>query len=216
VAVQAALPAAQARYYTTYRIWGSGDLIISNRYVPGRKQLPEIPRLGLKLILPVEFSHLFYYGRGPHENYWDRNSGAAVDLYKQTVSQQYHPYIRPQENGHKTDVRWLALATDQGLGLLVVGRPLLSFNALHFLLEDFDPGLKKAQRHACQLKERNLVTLNIDYKQMGVGGDNSWGARPHPEYTLPANKEYSFSFRFRLFSLKDEDPLVLSKQKFGT
>jgi len=209
------LPEAQAHFYLTYRIWGSGDIIVSNRYLPGRKQLPEIPRLGLSFVLPVDFNRLLYYGRGPHENYWDRKSGADVGFYKQTVSQQYHPYIRPQENGHKTDVRWLALTTDQGLGLLLVGRPLLSFNALHFLAKDFDPGLKKTQRHACQLQERKLVAVNIDYKQMGVGGDNSWGARPHPEYTLSGNREYSFSFRLRPFSLQEEDPLVLSKQKFG-
>jgi len=92
---------------------------------------------------------------------------------------------------------------------------LLSISAHHFLNQDFDPGPVKQQRHTYHLRKRDLVTLNPDYKQMGVGGDTSWGdrARPHPEYTLYA-KEYSYSFRLRPFSSKDETPMALSKQRF--
>jgi beta-galactosidase len=112
--------------------------------------------------------------------------------------EQYHPYIRPQENGNKTDVRWVTLTNKAGMGLMVKGMPLLSVSAHHFLNEDFDEGDVKKQRHPYDLKPRDLVTLNLDYKQMGVGGDTSWGdrARPHPEYRIPV-KEYSFRFRIR-------------------
>jgi len=209
------LPAVNSKYYTTYKVFGSGDIIITNKFVPGSKDLPEIPRIGMTKTLPVEFENISWYGRGPHESYWDRKSGAAVGVYSGKVMDQYHPYIRPQENGNKTDVRWVALTNDKGLGLLAVGMPLLSISAHHFLNQDFDPGPVKQQRHTYHLRKRDLVTLNPDYKQMGVGGDTSWGdrARPHPEYTLYA-KEYSYSFRLRPFSSKDETPMALSKQRF--
>jgi beta-galactosidase len=215
VEVSAIIPAGQSRYFTSYRILGSGDIIISNRFVPGpdNNGLPEIPRFGMTLTLPASFDHIAWYGRGPHESYWDRKTGAAVGLYRGTVMEQYYPYIRPQENGNKTNVRWVALTNDAGVGLLAVGMPHLSVSAHHFTIDDFDPGLEKAQRHTTDLKKRDLVTLNLDYRQMGVGGDTSWGARPHDEYTLFV-REYSYSFRLRPFSANDGKPMVLSKLIF--
>jgi beta-galactosidase len=209
------LPAVNSKYHATYTVFGSGDVVIKNRFVPGSLALPEIPRVGMKMSLPVEFENISWYGRGPHENYWDRKTGAAVGVYSGKVRDQYHPYIRPQENGNKTDVRWVALMNDKGLGLLAVGRPLLSVSANHFLMEDFDHGPEKQQMHTFHLRKRNLVTLNLDYKQMGVGGDTSWGdrARPHPEYTLYA-QEYSYSFRLRPFHSKEMKPMALSKMRF--
>jgi beta-galactosidase len=195
------LPAAAAKYYTTYRILGNGDIIIDNSFEPANTNLPEMPRFGMKMTLPAEFENISWYGRGPHENYWDRKTGAAVGVYSGKVIDQYHPYIRPQENGNKTDVRWVALTNENGTGLLAVGLPLLSISALPFLDEDFDPGPEKRQRHACDVKKRDLVTLKLDYKQMGVGGDTSWGdrARAHPEYRLPV-KVYSSSFILRPYA----------------
>jgi beta-galactosidase len=195
-------------------ILGSGDMIIQNRFIPGSPELPELPRLGMQMILPVEFDNMEWYGRGPHESYWDRKTSAAVGLYQGKVEDQYHPYIRPQESGNKTDVRWVALTDDQGIGLLAVGMPLLSVSANHYLMDDFENGPEKEQRHATDLKKRGLVTLNLDYKQMGVGGDDSWGARPHDKYTL-FPKEYTYQFRLRPFSRKKESPMELSKQQFN-
>ena len=211
--IASTLPVAESKYYTTYKIFGSGDIVIKNRFVPGSADLPEIPRFGMMMTLPSEFDSISWYGRGPHENYWDRKTGAAIGIYQGTVMEQYHPYIRPQENGNKTDIRWVALTNNRGMRLLAVGIPLLSISAHHFLIEDFDPGLEKRQRHTYHLKKRDLVTLNLDYKQMGVGGDNSWGARPHDEYSLYP-QEYSYSFRLRPFSKKDGAPMALSKQLF--
>ena len=160
-----------------------------------------MPRLGMKMTLPIEFENIAWYGRGPHENYWDRKTGAAVGVYSGKVIDLYHPYIRPQENGNRTDVRWVALTNDKGTGLLAVGLPLLSISALPFIDEDFDPGLEKQQRHTYHVKKRDLITLKLDYKQMGVGGDTSWGdrARAHPEYRLTV-RGYSYSFILRPYA----------------
>jgi beta-galactosidase len=169
----------------------------------------------MTMTLPVEFDRMTWYGRGPHENYWDRKQGAAVGFYRSSVSDQYHPYIRPQENGNRTDVRWVALANDEGTGLLAVGLPLVSISALHYTTDDFDEGIKKRNRHTTDVRNRDLVTLNLDYKQMGVGGDTSWGSRakPHPEYTLYP-QEYTYRFRLRHFSKKDPSFFILSRQRF--
>ncbi|MDH5468867.1 MAG: DUF4981 domain-containing protein, partial [Candidatus Aminicenantes bacterium] len=215
VEVESTVPAGESKCFTTFRVLGSGDIIVNHRFVPSHSDLPEMPRFGMKMTLPLEFENIMWYGRGQHENYWDRKTGAAVGVYGGKVMDLYHPYVRPQENGNRTDVRWLAVTNDQGIGLLAVGMPLLSFSAHHFIDEDFDSGLEKRQRHTYHLKKRDFITLRLDYKQMGVGGDTSWGerARPHPEYRLPV-KEYSYSFRLRPFSRKAETPMALSKQMF--
>ena len=107
----------------------------------------------------------------------------------------------------------MAITDEDGVGLLAVGMPLMSVSARPYANQDLDPGPVKKQRHAYDVKKRDRITLNLDYKQMGVGGDTSWGARTHPEYTLPA-KEYVYSVRIRPFSRKDGRPMALSKQRF--
>jgi beta-galactosidase len=215
VDVEGLIPAGDSRYFTQYEILGSGDIIVTNRFSAGKPGLPELPRFGMTMTLPGSFDRIEWYGRGPHETYWDRKSGARVGVYSGSVWEQYHPYIRPQENGNKTDVRWTALIDQEGIGWLAVGIPLLSVSASHFLVDDFENGPQKEQRHTYHMKKRDLVTLNLDYKQMGVGGDTSWGdrAKPHPEYTL-YYQDYEYSYRLRPFSAKNEDPMKLSKQRF--
>ncbi len=224
VVVISALPAAESRFRTAYTVFGSGDVVVENRFMPGElsaEQLaafpdsvvPELPRLGMTMTLPVEFDRMEWFGRGPHESYWDRKTGAAVGLYGGTVAEQYFPYIRPQENGNKTDVRWVSLTNADGVGLLAVGIPLLSVSAHHFTIDDFDEGPEKRNRHTYHLAPRDLVTLNLDWKQMGVGGDTSWGARTHPEYMLPV-QEYTYSFRLRPFVAAEDDPARLARLQF--
>jgi beta-galactosidase len=216
VTVSFELPAEASKWDAVYEIYGSGDVVLKNTFVPGDDRLPEIPRVGITMALKGEFENMSWFGRGPHENYWDRKTSACVGLYEGKVIDQYHPYIRPQENGYKTDVRWVALTDSEGTGFLAVGEPYVSASALPFLNEDFDEGPEKVQRHTFHIKQRDLVTLNLDYKQMGVGGDTSWGerARPHPEYTLYPNRVYSYSLRLRPFSNKENIPMELSKIKF--
>ena len=149
-----------------------------------------------------------WYGRGPHESYWDRKTSAPVGVYSGTVSEQTHLYVRPQENGNKTDVRWAALTNKKGKGVLIVGEPLLNVSAWDYTME----ALEKAE-HIHELPRGKTVTLNIDYQQMGVGGDDSWGARPHEEYRLKA-KEYSYSFRLKALTGEEKSLSLLSKQAF--
>ncbi len=214
IEVVATLPAGGSRYTTTYHVFGSGDILVENRFEPGGLGLPDLPRFGMRMRLSDALQNMTWYGRGPHESYWDRKTGAKIAVYRGRVWDQYQPYVRPQENGNKSDVRWVALTNEDGVGLLAVGMPLLNVSAHPFGIDDLDPGPTKRQRHAIDVKPRDFVTLNLDYKQMGVGGDTSWGARVHEQYRLPA-KRYTYTFRLRPFSLVDDDPMELSKQKFS-
>lgn len=210
-----------AGYATSFSIFGSGDILVKNQFSKVSAEIPEIPRMGMQMQLPVEFANLKWFGRGPHENYNDRKTSADVGLYESTVADQYTPYIRPQENGYKTDTRWLTLTDDDGNGILVSGNPLICFAALNNIHDDFEsPGklskyrkdAKSVNTHTIDVKPREFVNLNIDLGQMGVGGDNSWGALIHPQYRLLDNK-YEYSFRIRPV-VKDDDILKLAKQRF--
>ena len=214
---------ALADYTTVYTILGSGDLFVDNTFAKRSDALPELPRMGMNLHLPHSFDAMTWFGRGPHENYGDRKTAADVGRYSGSVAEQYVPYIRPQENGNKTDVRWVVLANDDGVGLLAVGMPLLSVSAHHNVLEDFespeagyvghDDRSEAKNRHTTDVVPRDLVSLNLDYKQMGVGGDDSWGAQTHDKYRLLESR-YHYTFRLRPFSTGSEDPATLARQRF--
>ena len=192
----------------SYRIYSSGDILVDVRFNKVDIDLPELPRMGLQMQIDSEYDNLEWYGRGPHHNYADRKTSAFIGCYSGKVADQYVPFIRPQENGYKTDTRWFSLTDDSGTGLLVRGNPTICFSALHNLHSDFaSPGklstyradAGKANTHTIDIKPRDIVAVNIDYGQMGVGGDNSWGARTHPEYSL-LEDEYSYSFWMTLIS----------------
>ena len=188
----------------TYTIYGSGDVLVDIRVVPGRS-LPPLPRVGVQMTLPGGFEDLAWYGRGPHETYVDRKTGARVGVYTGTVDDQYVPYIVPQENGNKTDVRWVALTNEDGTGLLVVGRPSLEVSAHHFRAQD----LAQA-RHTYELERRKEITFNLDYRQSGLGGA-SCGPGTLPQYLIRP-EEIHFSLRLRPFSRGQDSPMRLSKQ----
>ena len=159
--------------------------------------------------LARDLDRVEWFGRGPFENYADRKLAARVGRYRNTVPDHYVPYGRPQENGYKTDVRWLALTDAQDAGILVaaVGEPI-SFSVHHNRLEDFVPsvlvaaqdqpegGTPRENMHVNDIVPRPLVSLNIDYGQTGVGGDNSWGARTLPQYSL-TQPSYGYGFRIQ-------------------
>ncbi|OJJ18900.1 hypothetical protein BKI52_22785 [marine bacterium AO1-C] len=204
VKINSVIPAGKSTYQTTYSIYGSGDVVIANEFKADKSlKLPEIPRLGMTMQLPKGFTTMKWYGRGPHESYWDRKTGAAIGVYQGSVWAQYHPYVRPQETGNKTETRWVVLQNKKGVGLAAFGRPWLSCSAYQFANSDLDHvSAQVYNRHTTDIVPRNLVTLNLDFKQMGLGGDNSWGARIHKEYTLPA-KDYTYRFRIRPITAKD-------------
>jgi beta-galactosidase len=210
-----------AGYSSVYTIYGTSDVVISNSFRKISERIPEIPRMGMQMQLPEEFANLKWYGRGPHENYADRKTSAEVGLYESTVADQYVPYIRPQENGYKTDTRWLTLTDDNGTGILVSGDPVFCFAAMNYIHDDFEspgklsqyrPDAKSANKHTVDVKTHDFVNLNIDLAQMGVGGDDSWGAIIHPQYRLLENS-YEYSFRIRPV-VREDDVLKLAKERF--
>ncbi|MCU4174222.1 glycoside hydrolase family 2 TIM barrel-domain containing protein [Carboxylicivirga sp. N1Y90] len=193
VTVDIKLPAINSNQTIVYEILGNGRIHISNTLSLGKKGLPDMPRYGMRLTLPVEFDNLKYFGRGPHENYCDRNRSAFVGLYESKVEDQYEPYVRPQENGYKTDTRWFELRNSDGWGLRISGAPSIGFSALHNPIEDFDQETHSENKHLNDIVKQDGVFVTFDLKQMGVAGDNSWGAKPYEQYTLPA-QDYEFNF----------------------
>jgi len=178
----------------SYEVLGNGKIMVTSQVRLGKADLPDLPRFGMRMEMPVEFDNLKFFGRGPHENYCDRNRSAFIGCYESKVEDQYVPYVRPQENGYKTDVRWFELRNNNGWGLKISGLPTLGFSALHNPIEDFDQKTHEELKHRNDIVKKDGVFINFDLKQMGVAGDNSWGATPYEQYTLPAeNYEFKFS-----------------------
>ncbi|MCL1974409.1 MAG: DUF4981 domain-containing protein [Bacteroidetes bacterium] len=191
-------PQAETEWFLHYQVFGDGRIHVENQIVTDGADQPFMPRAGLRMHLPASFNRLEYFGRGPWENYADRKTSSFVGRYQSTVAQQYVPHIRPQENGHKTDVFCLSLTDAKGRGLTIVADKMVEFNALHNTIEDFDGGPDKEvhYKHTVDIQPRSLVELSIDYQQTGVGGDNSWGALPHPPYQVRATNggiQYGFT-----------------------
>ena len=157
----------------------------------------------MNLFVPAGFDKLEWFGRGPQENYIDRNHSAYVGEYSGTVEEQFTPYMAPQENGNKTDTRWMVLRNGQGAGILFKGSPLFGFSVQHHTAEDMSIELQ-GRKHFVDVPTRDFVSVYIDYKQMGVGSDDSWGSKTHSQYCIPA-KPYSWSFSFKPIKA-GEDP----------
>ena len=239
-----ALPAGNY-YIVTYRIYPSGvvkadytftptgleaakaetsEATVTATYTPGNENMHKVssnlvvPRIGVRFRLPADMNRVTYFGRGPEENYIDRNSGVNVGLYKNTAEQMYFPYVRPQENGHHTDTRWLSVEKKNGKGLTIYADNTVGFNALRNSVEDFDgenavnrdyqwnnrnaeelkhdvstaKNRKPRQTHINDITPQDFVEVCVDMKQMGLGGYDSWGAKPDPQYLIPANREYKW------------------------
>ena len=191
VNVKSALPLGGARLTMGYQ-FRSKDVHVEMSYAPGGKPGPLLPRFGMKLALPADFTRVGWYGRGPQETYWDRKTGGEIAYYRQTVDRMVFPYARPQDTGNHTDTRWVRLTgkSDNLLGVKA-DRPM-SFSIWPFTIEDLE-----AARHPCDLPRGDCVTLFLDQELHGVGGDNSWGARTHPQYTLPSDRPYSLGFTLK-------------------
>jgi beta-galactosidase len=198
VTVSATLKDVGAQYSTVYTVYGNGDIRVQNAFTTGSQALPELPRFGMNLQMPKEFSSVQFYGRGPQENYSDRKTAAFVGVYKLTVDEMYTNYVSPQENGTRTEIRWIALSNPGGSGLMAIGEPLLSASALRYTSLDLTQK-ERGTMHPTDLTRRDFISLNLDLKQMGVGGDNSWGAPVHDQY-LVLPKPYSYSFVLRPFA----------------
>lgn len=233
------------QYVATYRIYPSGvvkadytftptdmkvaktnvsEETLAATFTPGNEDIHKrpsqliVPRIGIRFRLPAEMNQVAYFGRGPEENYIDRNAGVTVDLFRNTAENMYFPYVRPQENGHHTDTRWLALEKKNGKGLTIYADKTIGFNVLRNPIEDFDgeeathrdyqwlnrseeelkhdtiaaKNVRPRQTHINDISLRDYVEVCVDMKQMGVGGYDSWGAMPDSQYLIPADREYKW------------------------
>jgi beta-galactosidase len=177
---------------TQYLVLASGQIDIKTKLTPLKYNLPNMPRVGMHMQVAKPFQQLEWFGRGPLSSYSDRKNSMAVGLYQSTVAEQLHDYARPQESGNKMDVRWFTLTDKQGNGLKISSATPLNVTAVP--LNKFDLfDVKKAPRHSADVVLSDSTTVRIDMLQMGVGGDNSWGAMPHDEFFIPA-KKYQFNF----------------------
>jgi beta-galactosidase len=183
---------------TSCHIAVDGSVDVSATMNPAGKKYPEFVRFGMKMELPVAFDRVAYYGRGPWENYSDRKTSAFVKRYSCTVDELNYDYIRPQENGYRTDVRHVAFTDPSGFGIRFESGAsnLICFNARHNSDEDLDPGFTKKQMHPTDVHPQHSLFVHIDLLQTGVGGDDSWGAKPLDKYRL-LNQTYSYSYRIK-------------------
>jgi beta-galactosidase len=206
VDVDAIIPVVSSAYRVSYTVFPSGDIFVDASFAPGVEKLPMLPRFGMQMAMPAGFEQVAWFGPGPEETYADRNE-ARVGRYSGTIDAQWTEYSKPQENGNKVDVRWLAVTNKAGVGLLAVGLPHLSAAVRHYTHEDIWNA-----RHAYELTRRPETFISLDDRQMGVGGDDSWGALAHEPYQLPA-KPYGYRFRLRPFSAAiDGPPGVLARR----
>jgi beta-galactosidase len=187
--------AGNSRYSLVYTILGNGSVHVQATITPSGN-LPDMPRFGMQLAMPAQYNQLQWYGLGPWETYWDRKTGGILGAYGSDIDDFIYNYIEPQENANRTDVRWMKVTDTTGAGLQFTGvndttpdDSLLMTSAWPYLTGDLEN-----VRHPTDMPSRDITTVNVDYKQMGVGGDNSWGAQPHWEYTLPANQPYTYGF----------------------
>ena len=192
------MPQVKATLEITYMLRYFGQLCVTQTLHadPQAKDIPDLFRFGQQWVLPGDLSQITYYGRGPIENYIDRNNGQLLGVYHQAVADQYWGYVRPQESGNKTDVRYWTLTDKQGRGLSFVALEApMECSALNYLPSDLDDGPEKAatQHHSGDLIPRPFTVLQVQARQFGVGGINSWGTWPRKEYRMPY-QDYRFSF----------------------
>ncbi|GHV58028.1 beta-galactosidase [Bacteroidia bacterium] len=170
-----------------YTIHSGGQIDVETTFVVDAS-LPPLARVGMLWVLPATFNQVQWYGRGPFESYEDRKEAAFTGIYSGRVEDQHFPYVMPQENGNKTDVRWIRVISVDGFTLYIAGQPLLNFN-----IQDYSCEALNLSKTTHELKRGDKTYLHIDYKQMGLGGDDSWTPRVHPEYRLD-NKVYKYAY----------------------
>lgn len=198
------LAGVQGEVTTIYEVRPDGTIQVSVELTPARVELPELPRLGMTVTLPGEYDAMTWFGRGPHESYADRKLSALMGRYEARVWDQYHPYVRAQETGNHTDVRWMEFRRGDGAGVRVeadahreayeCGFAPLQISAWKFPQRELEWRPAWAERrHGGSIAPQDMVTVNIDHLRQGVGGDNTWGARVHSDHIVyPGPRRYGF------------------------
>jgi beta-galactosidase len=225
VSIKFDLPGVNTTHKTVYTVNGNGVIKIENTLNQSDYKA-DVPRIGMRMQIPKEYNNVTYYGRGPWENYQDRKTSTFIDVFTSTVSNFYVPYIRPQENGNRTDVRWMALMNSDNNGLLISSpsQKGLNISALHMPNEDFDitsdleykKENKKANfsKHTIDIKEQNLIQLNIDLEQRGLAGDDSWYSKPQKKYQIDGSKKHNYTFYLIPFTSGTTKKFVNLQQQF--
>lgn len=196
VVIEAAydIPAVSAKLDIIYVINNIGAVKVTQKLSADKNaKVSNMFRFGMQMPMPRSFETIEYYGRGPVENYIDRNHSADLGIYRQSVKEQFYSYIRPQENGAKTDIRWWKMLNAAGNGLKIVAANPFAASALHYTIESLDEGWSKKQGHSPEVEEADLTNLCIDKVQMGLGCEDSWGRIARPEYQVPYG-DYEFTF----------------------
>ena len=184
------MPDVQASLTLTYTMLTTGEVAVREQMTTKEgAQVPDMFRYGMQLQVPADFDQQEYYGRGPEENYCDRNSSTFLGIWQSPTATAYHPYVRPQESGNHTDVRWFRVFNGKtGRGLEFYGEGPMECSALPYLLEDLDDGPVKEKiwgRHSGDLEKRPFVQVHIQQRQAGLACVNSWGAVPLRQYRIP-------------------------------
>ncbi|MEG0601769.1 MAG: glycoside hydrolase family 2 TIM barrel-domain containing protein [Mucinivorans sp.] len=190
------LPKLFASLTLQYTINAKGEIGVREKLVtdPAQKNMPYLFRFGMEITMPGVYDNVSFYGRGPGESYSDRKNGAKIGIYNQKVADQYYPYIRPQESGNKTDLRWFKVTAPSRAGLEFRSNGVFQASALPYLTEDLDSGVDKSgHAHSGELEVRDLTNVHIDGFQSGLACEDSWGAVPRAEYRLPYG-DYAFEF----------------------
>jgi beta-galactosidase len=183
-----------AKLSITYLINNAGTVKVTQKMETDKAaKVDNLLRFGMQMAMPKSFENIRFYGRGPIENYIDRKDATFLGVYNQTVKEQFYPYVRPQETGTKTDVRWWKQLNVAGKGLEFIAEAPFSISALNYSIASLDDGIEKKQRHSPEVPEANFTNICIDKVQMGLGCVNSWGAFPAEEYLIKY-QDYEFTF----------------------
>ena len=186
-------------YEAHFTVQGDGKIIVENWFnIPD--EIPPLARVGLRTALPSNYNKVEWYGRGPHESYDDRKESAFVGIYKGKVENQHFMHVMPQENGNKTDVRWVKAISDNS-AVRLSGMPLINFNIQNYSTEALNNSKPSGMSPSDNPERGDKTWLHIDFKQSGMGGDNSWQPRTHREHLLE-NKEYYYSFTIENSSIE--------------
>ena len=192
------MPEVKAELMLRYRINAAGEVTVTEKMTTDKEaKVADLFRYGMQLQMPASFSKLEYYGRGPEENYIDRHSSAFIGKYEANVKDEYYPYVRPQESGNHTDIRYFSIFNPTtGKGITFEGYAPMECSAIPYLVEDLDAGIEKEHawgQHSGDLVEKGLVQLHIQQRQFGLGCIDSWGSSPMEKYRMHyQNRCFSF------------------------
>ncbi len=189
IAVSGDLNVGDSKCELKYTVYPGGAVHVEAKYIPGKGNIPLLPRFGIQFAVDQDLDHVKWYGRGPQETYWDRKTGGEIAVYESTPEKMFHRYIRPQDAANRTDVRWMKVTDDSGHGIEIAGDEPLSMSVWPYTMSDVE-----SASHPYELQPSDFNTIFVDYRLHGVGGDTSWGARTHAQYTLPGDQPHEFAF----------------------